>query len=124
MANVRFLKGCASALPFATDSIQNVVSCLTFHEVNDVADKTQSITEALRVLAPQGRFAFFDLFADPTFYPGQDAVRAAIKAAGGEIERMMHYSQIEPLPFPLDSPKVLKYAVLVVGRKSNIGADA
>ena len=118
VGNLRFLKGSASALPFASDSIQNVVSCLTFHEVEDVADKTRSIAEALRVLEPNGRFAFFDLFADPSFYPAQQAVRASVEAAHGEIELMREYSKIEPLPFPLDSPKVLKYAVLIAGRKS------
>ena len=116
--NVRFLKGSASTLPFDSNSIQNVVSCLTFHEVADVTDKTQSIAEALRVLEPKGRFAFFDLFADPSFYPGLDLVRASIEAARGEIELMTEYRKIEALPFPLDSPKVLKYAVLIVGRKS------
>jgi ubiquinone/menaquinone biosynthesis C-methylase UbiE len=42
-----------------------VISCLTFHEVRDVTDKSLVIAEALRVLRPGGRYVLLDLFADP-----------------------------------------------------------
>jgi len=48
---LRFVHGSASRLPFAEAAFGRVVSCLTFHEVRDVADKTVSVAEALHVLA-------------------------------------------------------------------------
>jgi SAM-dependent methyltransferase len=70
---VRFVHGSASRLPFGDAEFGTVVSCLTFHEVRDAADKTGSVAEALRVLEPGGRFSFVDLFDDPAFYRGRDS---------------------------------------------------
>ncbi len=115
---LRFVHGSASRLPFADAEFGRVVSCLTFHEVRDVADKTVSVTEALRVLAPGGRFAFVDLFDDPKLYAGREHVLEVIARNGGEIESARSLSEVLELRFPLNLAKVLKYAVLVSGTKS------
>ena len=115
---LQFLHGSASRLPFADGDFDRVVSSLTFHEVRDVEDKTVSVAEALRVLAPGGRFAFVDLFDDPRLYDGRDQVLQVIVSAGGEVETSRSLSEILELRFPLNLAKVLKYAVLVRGTKS------
>ena len=115
---LRFVHGSASRLPFDDGAFGRVVSCLTFHEVRDVADRTVSVAEALRVLEPGGRFAFVDLFDDALHYNGREHVLGAIAHAGGEVESSRNLSGILELRFPLNLGKVLKYAVLVRGTKS------
>jgi SAM-dependent methyltransferase len=115
---LRFVHGSASRLPFSTGEFGRVVSCLTFHEVRDVPDKTASLAEALRVLEPGGRFAFVDLFDDQAFYCGRDRALEVIVIAGGKIESARKLSEIFEFRFPLNLAKVLKYAVIVTGTKS------
>lgn len=116
---VRFVHGSASALRFADAEFGRVVSCLTFHEVRDAQDKTVSIGEAVRVLEPGGRFAFVDLFDDPRLYDGRHQALDAIARAGGTVESSRRLSELLALSYPLNLPKVLKYAVLVSGTKSS-----
>jgi SAM-dependent methyltransferase len=118
VVGLRFLNGSASDLPFADGDFARVVSCLTFHEVRDVADKTASVAEALRALQPGGRFAFVDLFDDPKFYHGRGQALKVMESAGGEIESSQSLSELLELQYPLNLAKVLKYAVLVSGTKS------
>jgi len=120
VAGLQFVRGSASQLPFAEDVFERVVSCLTFHEVRDVADKTASIIEALRVLAPSGRFAFVDLFDDPGYYAGRERALTAVADAGGAIETVRSLSEVFDLRFPMNLAKVLKYAVVVTGTKSRV----
>ena len=47
---VHFQKGDAAALDFAADTLDGVISNLTFHEVKSVADKREVLREALRGL--------------------------------------------------------------------------
>jgi SAM-dependent methyltransferase len=115
---LQFVHGSASRLPFSTGEFGRVVSCLTFHEVRDVEDKTASLAEALRVLEPGGRFAFVDLFDDQAFYAGRDRPLEVIVDAGGEIGSAQKLSEIFEFRFPLNLAKVLKYAVIVTGTKS------
>ena len=115
---IEFRRGSASRLPFADGEFARVVSCLTFHEVRDVEDKTVSIAEALRVLEPGGRFSFVDLFDDPRFYRGRGEVVKAIESAGGTIDACRRLSECLELRFPLNLAKVLKYGVLVSGNKA------
>lgn len=117
---LRFVRGSASQLPFADEDFERVVSCLTFHEVRDVADKTANIIEALRVLAPGGRFAFVDLFDDPGFYAGRGRALTAVADAGGAIETVRSLSEVFDLRFPMNLAKVLKYAVVVTGTKLGV----
>ena len=116
--NVRFVRGSASALQFADAEFTRVVSCLTFHEVREAQDKTVPIGEALRVLEPGGRFAFVDLFDDPRLYDGRHQALDAIARAGGSVDACRRLSELLELRYPLNLPKVLKYAVLVSGTKT------
>src|SRR5215472_5068466 len=77
---LRFVHGSASRLPFADADFERVIRAMTFHEVRDVADKTTSVAEALRVLAPGGRFAFIDLFDDPQIYDTREHVLTVISS--------------------------------------------
>jgi SAM-dependent methyltransferase len=115
---LRFVHGSASQLPFADADFGRVVSAMTFHEVRDVADKTRSVAEALRVLEPGGRFAFVDLFDDPHIYGTRGHVLKVIESNGGEIASARSLSAVLELHFPLNLAQVLKYAVLVIGTKS------
>jgi SAM-dependent methyltransferase len=124
VAGVQFVRGSASRLPFADGNFGRVLSCLTFHEVRDVADKSISVIEALRVLAPGGRFAFIDLFDDPGFYAGRDHVLTAVATAGGKVESVRSLSEIFDLTFPMNLGKVLKYAVIVTGTKAHAAEPA
>jgi SAM-dependent methyltransferase len=115
--NAQFVKGSASDLPFRDGEFGRVVSTLTFHEVRDVGDKTVGVAEALRVLAPGGRFAFVDLFDDPEFYGERANVLASIDRAGGVIESVQSVPELFGLHFPLTLGKVLKHAVAISGTK-------
>ena len=117
VSNTCFQKANASKLPFENGSMGTVVSCLTFHEVQAVVNKADSVSEALRVLAPGGKFTLFDLFDDTQHFSGRASIRKAIAEQGGRITSEKRLSEIMPLPYPLDTAKVLKYAVLVCGEK-------
>lgn len=117
VTGVQFVPGTASRLPFGDGEFARVVSCLTFHEVRDVEDRTTCVTEALRVLDQGGRFAFVDLFDDRSHFGGRAKVLAAIDAAGGEVEGARHVTELVELAFPLNQAQSLKHAVLVVGTK-------
>ena len=110
-----FVRGTASNLPPDLRMFDTVVSCLTFHEVRDVEDKTTSLREAVQRVAPGGRFAFIDLFDDPQFYPHPDRVAASITECGGEIAEDVRLAELLALPFPLPHRRVLGYARLIAG---------
>jgi SAM-dependent methyltransferase len=116
-ARTAFLQQSGAALGFADGSFDAVVSCLTFHEIRDVEDKSDGVVEALRVLRPGGRYVFVDLFGDPAFYPSIEDVRATIGRAGASIVECRSLADCLPLPFPLRHPKVLGHAMLIVGAK-------
>jgi SAM-dependent methyltransferase len=115
--DIEFIRASASRLPFQDDTVDCVVSCLTFHEVRDTDDKTVAITEALRVTRPGGCFAFLDLFASEKLFGGLERVVDAMSSAGASVASKRRLAEIITLPFPLDTPRALKYAVLVVGTK-------
>src|SRR4051794_36181486 len=104
---VSFEKQSGSALSFPDSSFDAVVSCMTFHEIRENADKTDAVVEALRVLRPGGTFVFLDLFGDRSFYPDPAKLRAL---AGAEPRPL---ADLMPLPFPLRHPKVLGHAMVV-----------
>lgn len=117
VSGIRFVHGSASSLLFEDAHFGRVVSSLTFHEVRDVKDKTASIAEALRVLAPGGRFAFIDLFDDLRFYTSRQSVLDAVTRSGGRIDTARSLSHVIRLRFPLNLAKVLKHAVIVTGSR-------
>jgi SAM-dependent methyltransferase len=108
---VSFRKQSGSALSFPDASFDAVVSCMTFHEIKENADKTDGVAEALRVLRPGGTFVFLDLFGDRSFYSDPLAVRAVAGADPRPLAGLM------ALPFPLRHPKVLGHAMVVSGTK-------
>lgn len=114
---VTFVQGSAASLPFDDAEFDCVVSCLTFHEVRDIADKTLAVVGALRVLKPGGTFVFLDLFSDPGPYPRQDLVAQRLDTAGAMVESDEYVSTLMPLPFPLGGKRLLKHARLIVGTK-------
>lgn len=123
VGSIDFVQGSAAHLPFADASFDHIVSCLTFHEVAELKDKCQSLNEALRVLKPNGTFAFLDLFDDTRIYPDPNKIIAAINQAGGTIVDRQKLSQILKLPFPLNSPRALRHGVLITGRKQSARAS-
>ena len=118
---IRFIRASASALPLEDNSVDAVVSCLTFHEVLDQEDKSVAIGEAIRVLRPGGTFALFDLFDDDRVFGasgGVDRVTNAITTFGGSIALRRPLSEMMRLPFPLNTAKALRYGVLITGTRS------
>jgi SAM-dependent methyltransferase len=113
----RFVHGTASSLPSDLGIYDTVVSCLTFHEVQDVDDKTVSLREALRAVEPGGRFAFIDLFGDSKFYPDSSAIERAIAESEGVVTERVSLAELMPLPFPLKHKRVLGAAELISGEK-------
>jgi SAM-dependent methyltransferase len=113
---VTFERQSGSALSFPAASFDAVVSCMTFHEIKENADKTDGAAEALRVLRPGGTFVFLDLFGDRSFYPDP----AALPAIAGADPRPL--SDLMALPFPLRHPKVLGHAMVVTGTKPAAGS--
>jgi SAM-dependent methyltransferase len=114
---VTFLRGTASNLPDELGPFDTVVSCLTFHEVRDVDDKTVSLRQAVGKLRPGGSFVFIDLFGDLKFYPGPERIAAAISDSGGQVTENVALPELLPLPFPLQHKKVLGRARLIAGRR-------
>ena len=113
----RFVHGSASNLPDDLGMFEAVVSCMTFHEVQDVADKTVSLGEAVQHVAPGGRFVFIDLFGDSKFYPDRARISSAIAEAGGRVTEQKSLRELVALPFPLEHGKVLGHAELWAGER-------
>jgi SAM-dependent methyltransferase len=51
----------ARKLPFANESFDVVLSSLTIHNIEEREERSQAITEMVRVLKPGGRLALFDI---------------------------------------------------------------
>jgi hypothetical protein len=91
--------------------------------VKDVGDKTDSLGEAVSVLEPGGRFAFVDLFDNPSTFDGRERVIEAVTKAGGEVGSAGGPSEIVPLRWLMDTGKGLKYAVVIAGAKRSADWD-
>lgn len=114
---VHFQKGDAAALEFSNESLDGVISNLTFHDVESVADKKDLVREALRVVKPGGVFAFVDYFYEEKYYG---------KAAGFEnYLRELHLAQFDSqplrqmiaIPLLLRHPRILGRVGIIYGRK-------
>lgn len=114
---VVFDKQSASSLAFADGDFDVIVSCLTFHEVNDAADKLTALREALRVLRKGGQFVFLDLFGDNHFFESPEKVRQTLAESGADVAYLKKLDQYMALPFPLTTKKAMGYAMVVVGTK-------
>jgi SAM-dependent methyltransferase len=117
LPSIKFIQGSASELPFENNSIDCIVSCLTFHEVQQVPEKEDCLMEALRVLKENGHFAFIDLFDDPSHYPLPGKYKKIIVECGGCINEDLPVNELVQLPFPLNDKRSLKHARLIAGYK-------
>jgi ubiquinone/menaquinone biosynthesis C-methylase UbiE len=114
---VVFDKQSASWLAFPDGDFDVVVSCLTFHEVNDAPDKLTALREALRVLRAGGQFVFLDLFGDSHFFESPEKVCEVLAESGADVACSKKLDQYISLPFPLMNKKAMGYAMVVTGRK-------
>jgi ubiquinone/menaquinone biosynthesis C-methylase UbiE len=114
---VVFDKQSASSLAFPDGDFDVVVSCLTFHEVNDAPDKLTALREALRVLRRGGQFVFLDLFGDNHFFESPEKVRQILAESGADVACLKKLDQYMSLPFPLMHKKAVGHAMVVAGNK-------
>ncbi|MBO9129447.1 class I SAM-dependent methyltransferase [Bacillus sp. 165] len=114
---ITFLKASASSLSFHDEEFDIIVSCLTFHEVQDNRNKTEVIKEALRVLKPGGQFVFLDLFMDEKIFGDEKELLNALEKHGvAELNGDKLATEIQ-LPKLLLNKKVLGNAMILSGRK-------
>jgi ubiquinone/menaquinone biosynthesis C-methylase UbiE len=119
VSNINFVQGSASKLLFENASIDCIVSCLTFHEVQDIKEKEDCLKEAIRVLKLDGRFVFLDLFDSAKYYPIHAKYKEVITNYGGRIDEDKAVNEILKLPFPLNYKRSLKYARIISGIKKS-----
>ncbi|MED2787292.1 class I SAM-dependent methyltransferase [Bacillus thuringiensis] len=114
---IGFLKASAAELPFTDNEFDIIVSCLTFHEVEDKENKTEIIKEALRVLKPGGKFVFLDLFMDEKIFEDERDLLNELKKHG--ITELNGYKLSEEIKLPklLLNKKVLGNAMILNGKK-------
>ena len=114
---VRFQKGDATKLDFASETFEGAISNLTFHEVKSVPDKKFVIQEALRVIKSGGTFAFIDYFYDAKYYG--DPLKFA------EFLQSLNLAHFEyrplrgliAIPTILNHPKILGKVGILYGKK-------
>jgi SAM-dependent methyltransferase len=114
---VTFQRGTASALPFADETFDAVVSNMAFHEVHEAQDKREVLRESLRVLKKGGRFAFQDLFQEPHFYGEVDDLIATLKEWGVMSVAFVKTSQAPCIPRALRVPFVVGAIGVLYGEK-------
>ncbi|WP_336769781.1 class I SAM-dependent methyltransferase [Bacillus bombysepticus] len=114
---IDFLKASAADLPLQQGEFDIVVSCLTFHEVKDMSNKTEVVKEALRVLKPGGEFVFLDLFMDEKTFGDTEEFLNDLKNLG--ISKLNSYKLADEMELPkiLLNKKVLGNAMILSGRK-------
>jgi ubiquinone/menaquinone biosynthesis C-methylase UbiE len=114
---VEFVRASAASLPFKNAAFDAAASNLTFHEVSDEPDKLRVVAEALRVVRSGGRFAFIDLFYDPSLYGDPQKFDNYLSSLGLSEFELVRLSDRLPLPRLLRHPKVLGHAALLHGTK-------
>lgn len=114
---VRFVKGDAAALDFKDASFDAVVSNLTFHEVKSVPQKREVVREALRVLRPDGRFAFVDYFYDSQYYGQATEFEVFLHRQGLAKIEFKRLSEVLPLPRSLRHSKIFGKVGIIYGQK-------
>lgn len=113
---IEFIKASASDLPFETQTMDAITSCLTFHEVKDTNDIYLVLSEANRTLAVNGYYVYLDLFLDPKIYPNLDSNLNNIL---GHNYQLTALSDVIELPQLLKHSKVLGNAAILVGQKES-----
>lgn len=114
---VTFQRASAAQLPFEDDTLDLVISNMVFHEVKDVADKTQVVKEALRVLREGGRFAFQDLFQDTQLYGSIDDLLRNLREAGISEVRFVATGESAFIPALLRLPFMVGTIGMICGVK-------
>jgi SAM-dependent methyltransferase len=114
---VTFQKASASALPFADEHFDAVVSNLVFHEVSDTADKREVIREALRVLKRGGKFTFQDLFLMKRVYGDTDDLIATVRSWGIRKVEFVRTRNSVFVPLALKLPFMLGAMSIITGEK-------
>lgn len=112
---ITFLKASASKLPFHNNEFESIVSCLTFHEVQDSENKLYVMLEALRVLKPGGQFVFLDLFKDEKTF-GKELLND-LKNHGVTELTVYNLEREMKVPKLLLHQKVLGNALILSGKK-------
>ncbi len=116
-SRVHFQKGDAAALEFASEAFEGVVSNLTFHEVQSVADKRVVVREALRVVKPGGIFAFVDYFYDAKYYGNVLEFEAHLRGLNLSQLEYKPLQHMMALPVLLRHPKIFGRVGIICGRK-------
>ena len=112
-----FREASASALPFADEAFDLVVSNLTFHEVRDTPDKLQLLREGLRVLKKDGLFAFQDLFLMRQVYGDVETLLQSIRDQGTTKVDFLETNKEPFIPWALRLPFMVGTIGLIVGVK-------
>jgi SAM-dependent methyltransferase len=114
---VAFQKASASSLPFEDETLDAVISNLTFHEVGDTRDKRLLVKEALRVLGNGGVFAFQDLFLWKPVYGEVEDLLGTIRTWGIESVEFINTSESQFIPKALKLPFMVGTIGILWGRK-------
>ncbi len=116
-SRVRFQKGDAASLDFATGEFDGAISNLTFHEVRSVADKRLVLQEALRVVKPGGVFAFVDYFYEEKYYGNSLELEDHLRNIGLEHFECKPLRDLIAIPSLLNHPKIFGKVGIIYGRK-------
>lgn len=116
LKGIKFIKGSASDLPFKNGEFDTIISCLTFHEVQDEPNIYKVLKEAHRCLKPGGQFIYLDLFLDSKIYPDLEINLTEQQITNYELIKL---EDLIAMPLILKHKKVLGSAAILVGYKIN-----
>jgi SAM-dependent methyltransferase len=114
---VQFHKGDAARLEPPENSVDAVVSNLTFHEVKSTRQKRELIREALRPLKPGGRFAFVDYFFEKKHYGETSELAVSLEDLKLSKMEFKPLSEVMRLEKILLHPKALGKVGIIYGVK-------
>jgi len=114
---VRFQRGDAASLPFASETFDGAVSNLTFHEVRGTPDKRAVLREALRVIAPGGAFTFVDYFLEKKYYGPLPSFEESLAELGLSEVDLKALSEVLTIPQLLKHPRILGRVGILSGKK-------
>ena len=115
---IKFRKGDAGNMEFASESFEAAVSNFVFHEVRSQSDKRQVVREALRVVKKGGSFAFQDMFEQKALYGDMNAFIEELKAEGiAEIHYIGNVEKEEFIPKFVTAPWMIKGVGMIYGKK-------
>lgn len=115
---IRFIKGDAAKLDFATEAFDAAVSNFVFHEVRTQPQKREVVREALRVVKKGGIFAFQDLFEQKKLYGDMEEFIEELKKEGiSEIHYIGSVEKLGFIPKFVQAPWMLSGIGLIYGKK-------